>query len=61
MDAVLSKPKVSVWVSVSKRPVGPDAEAEREDLLKNLVSLTFASWNRISAWLRRLDGLQRTA
>ena len=26
-----------------------------------LVSLTFASWNRIAEWLRRLDGLRRAA
>ena len=26
-----------------------------------LVSQTFASWNRMAAWLRRLDGLRGAA
>ena len=28
---------------------------------RRLVSLNFASWNRIDAWLRRLDGLRSVA
>jgi hypothetical protein len=28
---------------------------------RRLVSLTFASWNQIREWLRRLDAIQRVA
>jgi len=51
--------------------VPEDASAGRgrvpDDILANqrneveLVSQTFASWNRISEWLRRLDGLRKAA
>jgi hypothetical protein len=31
------------------------------DLLRNLVTQIFTSWNQTSAWLRRLEALRLTA
>ena len=43
-------------------PTTPDEEVQRAlSRVKSVVSLTFASWNRIAGWLSQLQGLQRTA
>lgn len=33
----------------------------RRDECRGVVSLNFVSWNRIGAWLRRIDGLRGLA
>jgi len=37
------------------------ADSLREKSERRLVTLTFASWNRISDWLRQVDGLREVA
>jgi hypothetical protein len=36
----------------------PDGSEVVDAIEDVLVSLTFASWNRIAVWLRQLDGLR---
>lgn len=51
-DAQVHLPDYAVGVRKLK---GPDANVVKE------VTLTFASWNQIHGWLRRLEGLRRAA
>ena len=37
------------------------ADAQAPEDSRPSVNLNFASWNRISGWLARLDGLRRAA
>ena len=38
-----------------------DQRQEIEESLRKEVTLTFASWNQIHGWLRRLEGLRGAA
>ena len=53
----------AVWVSlrVSNRGDGAFAKSDRAVLPGNLVSLNFASWNRIIGRLRAVESLKRAA
>jgi len=43
-------------------PTTPDEEVQRVlSRVKSVVSQTFASWNRIACWLRRIEVLRRSA
>jgi hypothetical protein len=42
-----------------QNPEGTSAQADESQIpSEKVVSLTFASWNRIIEWLRRLDDLR---
>lgn len=38
-----------------------DDASEIDELLGEVVTLTFASWNHIGSWLSRLDALRKVA
>jgi hypothetical protein len=52
---------IGCQIGCQEEEEAPDNLQETGDSLENLVTLNFASWNRVVSWLRQLEVIRAAA